>query len=145
MLRISEPSRGLSLDLEPLPYDKDVSDFGAWMRDRLAKRGLSLREFARLVKKSNGNISNIINSVPVSGSAYGAPHRPPLEEMDAWADALGCTPDERDHLKYLAERTHCPPGILAKLDALEAEVASYRAQVTEIRSQFALMQKGKKL
>lgn len=103
-------------------------EFGDYLRDLLASRGVSVTSFSKKLGKSSGNLTNIINARVTNGSIT----RPPLAEMDAWADALNCTPEERDHLRYLAERTHCPPGLLAKLDAYEAEVAALRQQVAEI-------------
>lgn len=109
-----------------------MSEFGEFVKGLLAAKPLSLREFAARIGKGSGGVSQILNAKPVTSSKYGSTYRPPLDEMDAWADALGCTPDERDHLKYLAERTHCPPGILAKLDQYEADVIALRQQVATI-------------
>lgn len=109
-----------------------MSEFGEFVKALLVARSISLREFAVKVGKKHGGVSQILNAKPVPGSKYGAIYKPPLDEMDAWADALNCTPAERDHLRYLAERTHCPPGLLAKLDTYEAEVAALRQQVAEI-------------
>ncbi len=89
---------------------------------------MSLTALAKKLGKSSGNLTNIINARVTNGSMT----RPPLNEMDAWADALGCTQEERDHLKYLAERTHCPPGILARLDQYESDVIALRQQVATI-------------
>lgn len=131
-IRKSERSRGNPLEIKPWAYDPPVTPFGAYVRDLAISRLGSVYVFAKKLGKSQGNLSNIFHGTPIGKSNHGAVHRPPLEEMDAWADALGCTPAERDQLRYLAERTHCPPGLLAKLDAYEAEVAALRQQVAEI-------------
>lgn len=122
----------VNLNLEPTLgrfcyYDDGVS-FGEYVRELMSRRGINPAVLAKSLRKSAGNVRNILDGRVVNGSVT----KPPLNEMDAWADALNCTPEERDHLRYLAERTHCPPGLLAKLDAYEAEVAVLHQQVAEI-------------
>ena len=68
----------------------------------MRRKGLRLRGLATRLHKSHGNISSILNGKTVNKS----PARPPLDEMPAWADALGLDHDERAQLVELAELAH---------------------------------------
>lgn len=92
----------------------------ALIKAALARRGISISAFARILGKSSGNITSIINGTLVN--RQGTRARPPLDEMPRWAAVLGLDPAETSALIEWAELAHCPPGIqqryLAMRDAL---------------------------
>jgi transcriptional regulator with XRE-family HTH domain len=105
----------------------DVPPFAELMSDHLRRAGLSRLAFARLVGRSDGNISNILSADPSRRTQY----RPPLDEIPHWAEVLGLSPAERAQLIELAELAHTPPAIRARYLAMQALLATVPAQAAE--------------
>lgn len=82
----------------------------------MGRKDMTLRALAQLLGKSHGNLSSILNGKVVNGSVA----RPPLDDMDRWADVLGLDPDERAQLVELAELAHTPPAIRDRYLAMKA-------------------------
>jgi transcriptional regulator with XRE-family HTH domain len=74
-----------------------ASEFAIYLEDALAAKGLSQREFARLVKYPVQSLNQILKGTRL----------PPPKRLDAWAAALkGAVDPERFRLLGLLE--HCP-------------------------------------
>lgn len=96
-----------------------VHAFAEFISERLRRRGLTRMAFARRVERSDGNLSNILNADPARKTQY----RPPLDEMDMWAEVLGLDPAEREQLVELAELAHTPPAIRERYLAMKVMLA----------------------
>ena len=67
----------------------------------IAQKGLTVSEFARLVKVPQPNVSEIKRGA----------RRAPLAGIEKWADVLGLEGDERERFLDLAALTHTPERI----------------------------------
>lgn len=93
-----------------------ADSFGQFVRERMVRRGLSVREYARLAgyPSAHSFVSRVLRGVDP----------PPLKEMDRWAGALGIGPDERDRFDELAALAHSPPLIRERYESMRERLAS---------------------
>jgi transcriptional regulator with XRE-family HTH domain len=87
-----------------------ADSFGQFVRERIRRRDISVREYARLAgyPSAHSFVSRVLRGVDP----------PPLKEMDRWAAALGISPDERDRFDELAALAHSPPLIRERYEAM---------------------------
>lgn len=100
--------------------------FGEILKQSLARSGLSQEGFARAVGAVGPHVNLIIKGK----------RTPPLDRLDAWADALGLSPEERRTFKFLAGLAHIPDQgvrdlVADELATLRAEVAALRASLLD--------------
>lgn len=100
-------------------------DFSRVFADYLTKAGKSQAGFAREVGVTGPLINMIIKRKAT----------PPLDSLDAWADALALSPDERRTFKMLAGLAHIPDPTVRELVA--DELATLRKQVEEYEARVA--------
>ena len=107
--------------------------FAEFISAHLRRRGLTRMAFARMVERSDGNLSNILNADPARKTQY----RPPLDEMPTWADVLGLSPEEREQLVELAELAHTPTAIRDRYLAMKAQLAQPVRQAASATEPYA--------
>lgn len=76
--------------------------FGSFVREKLAARGIGLREYSRVVMghdRSHGFVSRVLRGISP----------PPLKALDEWAAPLGLGAEERRRFDFLAAVQHSPP------------------------------------
>jgi len=86
-----------------------ASPFGALFAQELARKGMSQRDFARLVGRTGVFISLVIRGR----------RRVPLKDLDAWLSTLDLTTSKRQHLRVQALLTHCPEEIRVLVNRLQ--------------------------
>lgn len=75
-----------------------MKPFGPLLADYLTQRGWSIRAFARQVDHNPTFISQIIRGQ----------RRPPLKRVDAWADQLDLSSQDRESFLDAAALAHAP-------------------------------------
>lgn len=88
-----------------------MGPFGEYLKQVLKSHGMTVYALCKKLKKSTGYISNVINERPIPGGKLGSRYKPPMHEMDRWADAIGLNNDERQKLKALADVAQMPPAM----------------------------------
>jgi transcriptional regulator with XRE-family HTH domain len=81
--------------------------FGLYLAEAIARKGLSQKAFAKMVRYPQPTINGIIKSKRV----------PPLGRLEAWADIL-TTAIDRELFLELGRLEHCPPEIRALVTKL---------------------------
>ena len=95
-----------------LPTMAEPSAFGAFLVELLARCGQRQADFARLVGKAPGVVQFI---------RLGR-RRPPLAQVERWADALVLRGEDRRRFLELAQLEHCPPEIRRLVASLRRRV-----------------------
>lgn len=102
-------------------------DFSRAFSDFLAKAGKSQAGFAREVGVTGPLVNMIIKRKAT----------PPLDRLDAWAAALGLSPDERRTFKMLAGLAHIPDQavrdlVANQLDSLYAQDLANEQRIADL-------------
>lgn len=92
-----------------------MGPFGEFLKSSLKAHGMSVYVLCKKLGKSTGNVSNIMHERPIPGGKAGSRYKPPLNEMDRWADAIGMNDEERGRLKELADMAQLPPSMQSRL------------------------------
>ncbi len=93
--------------------------FGDYLDQLLKKRGLSVRAFAARVGSQAGSVS-------IAKRKTMNPNR-----MEAWADALELTGEEREHFYDLATLTHAPAYLVQRFQSLVSENKRLKARLKQ--------------
>jgi len=99
-----------------------VSDpFPTLLYQLIARKGLSLREFARKAKTRQPALSEIKRGV----------RNPPLTSIERWADVLGLVGREREHFLDLAHLMQTPERIRKLIREVERATGKSLREVIE--------------
>jgi transcriptional regulator with XRE-family HTH domain len=90
-----------------------VLPFPDQLAAQLKRCGLTLREFGARVDLSHTSIRKFRNGTL----------RPPLDQVDRWADAFGLSGDERAEFLLSAQMAHCPPPLADLVADLQRRLA----------------------
>lgn len=90
-----------------------VLPFPELLAAQLKRSGLTLREFGARVGLSHTSIRKFRNGKL----------RPPLDQVDRWADAFGLSGDERAQFLLSAQMAHCPAPLVDLVADLQRRLA----------------------
>lgn len=95
-----------------------ASEFGKVLKTLIYQRHDSARAFVRAV----GGFSSEDAGVARVSKVMAGKLPPPLDRLNAWADALKCSDDERRKLWYLASIAHVPALARPYLEQIYARI-----------------------
>ena len=89
-----------------------MSAFAAWLQQRLKDQGESISGFARKVGTAHSFISHVMRDE----------RRPPLDQLEKWADALEIPEQGRPEFRELAHLAHAPDMVQDLVTSLRRKV-----------------------